>query len=668
MLNWTALTTTAQLNGAAGIASWTIKSGTSTTNMSFLVSHSNSPASITYTVDTTLVDDGTIYYSVTPVVTLTADGVESTAVAANSVAATAAGVPTNLRNKLFSLTQIEMEWDTLTSALFYYAAKGSTLTGAFTDISVCKRTAGLTCLDAAPGTASSGGYKYYKVRGLFASDLSGVYSTPVKLWAAGAPTVAPAAPTLKPVVSTTTDGVTTTNIPTADLVVIVWTAVTTGWNGATDGVTDYTVTYGLDNVAATAVNPVYDHVQTANTAGTMVYVLEYSHNTSTILDGLMYYRLTATTVAGTTALSSASAGILSANAPGAPTAVIESATFKATADMVKITWTKPVQTTTNGRLNGGVLSGYNVYYGFSPTTVTTLCAATPTVSTDTAAYDHTVTGATFPDGLIFYAVEAINNLEGAVKGTSPKSAVSLGILSGAPFPPYVPTALIQSATNGSDCDATNVTWTAPDNNGGAPILNYSITYSLTAGGSVAGTFTSTTLSYTHDTTSVTNGRLYYKVAANNKVGLGPYTAETEIDSSCKPLPAFDLKMKVGSTQSTDELTVQWTAGDNQGQVITGCTVYYYFANTDNTNSVTGATASTSIAAGTNEYKLDATSVTDGEITFYVKCTNSIGTSDAQKLTTDTATSVTAGQKMITLCSCSVPGVPTGFTAVYNQET
>lgn len=103
------------------------------------------------------------------------------------------------------------------------------------------RTASTSCLDASPGIASSGGFKYYKVRGLFAGDLTGVYSTPVKLWAAGAPTVAPAAPTVKPAVSVTVSGVTTTttNLPTADLVTIVWTAVTTGYNGATDGITGY---------------------------------------------------------------------------------------------------------------------------------------------------------------------------------------------------------------------------------------------------------------------------------------------------------------------------------------------------------------------------------------------------------------------------------------------
>lgn len=255
-----------------------------------------------------------------------------------------------------------------------------------------------------------------------------------------------------------------------------------------------------------------------------MYVLEYAHDTSAISDGVLYYKLTATTVAGTTPASAASVAVISANAPAAPTAVIESATFKATADMVKITWTAPTFTTTNGRLNGAAVSGYNVYYGFSPTTVTTICAVTPTVATATAAYDHDVSGATFPDGLIFYKVEAINNLQGSAKGTSAKSVVSLGILSGAPFPPYVPTALIQSATTISSCTSANISWTAPDNDGGSPITNYSITYSLTNGGAVAGTFTSTTLTYAHDVTAVTNGMLYYKVAAQNVVGLGPYTA------------------------------------------------------------------------------------------------------------------------------------------------
>jgi hypothetical protein len=110
--------------------------------------------------------------------------------------------------------------------------------------------------------------------------------------------------------------------------------------------------------------------------------------------------------------------------------------------------------------------------------------------------------------------------------------------SSAPLPPGAPTMSAPTAGNG----LVNLGWTAPTSNGGAPITDYAVYRSTTAGSETFLANSGGALTYADST--VTNGTTYYyKVAAINTAGTGALSNEVSITPS-SGLPAADFGVGV----------------------------------------------------------------------------------------------------------------------------
>jgi hypothetical protein len=140
------------------------------------------------------------------------------------------------------------------------------------------------------------------------------------------------------------------------------------------------------------------------------------------------------------------------------------------------------------------------------TTWTTFTAA---ASTATSA---TVTGLTNGTAHVF-RVAAINGV-GVGAYTSASTAITLGT-------PNAPTGLTATGGNAQ----VSLTWTAPSNNGGSAITDYSVQYSSDSG-STWSTFSRTaSATASQVVTTLTNGTAYvFRVAGINANGTGTYTA------------------------------------------------------------------------------------------------------------------------------------------------
>jgi titin len=174
---------------------------------------------------------------------------------------------------------------------------------------------------------------------------------------------------------------------------------------------------------------------------------------------------------------------------------------------------------------------------------------------------------------------------------------------------------IASATRGN-AQAT-VTWNAPANNGGAPILGYTVT--AYAGGTlVAGKTCSPTpaTGLTCEVTGLTNGTAYtFKVVASN---LNGPSALSEASSPVTPASAPTAPAAPTVTRGDAKVTVTWVAPANGGSAITGYTVSTFAGGT----LVAGKSCTPTPVTGVT---CDVTGLTNGTAyTFTVKATNGVG--------------------------------------------
>ena len=198
-----------------------------------------------------------------------------------------------------------------------------------------------------------------------------------------------------------------------------------------------------------------------------------------------------------------------------------------------------------------------------------------------------------------------------VLATDPDSDSSLGeatvTVEWSPPSATAPGAPASIAADPGDSEAV-VTWTAPTDNGGAVITNYTVTSSP---GDRYCTWTSGPLTCT--VTGLTNGTEYtFIVTATNSAGEGPATSGIQ----ATPISLPGAPASIAADPGDSEAVVTWTAPtDNGGAVITNYTVtsspgdrYCTWTSGPLTCTVTGLTNGT-------------------EYTFIVTATNSAGTSD-----------------------------------------
>jgi predicted phage tail protein len=207
---------------------------------------------------------------------------------------------------------------------------------------------------------------------------------------------------------------------------------------------------------------------------------------------------------------------------GAPSTVVKAVPFttpgaplKLTAtsgkDWINLTWNAPLGD------GGRPVQGYRIYRS------TSLYGAYSQVTyTQSLSYLETPLA---PGTAYFYYVMACN-----VAGCGPSSSkVSANV----PTLPSQPATCIATQLNGKGSDWVHVQWTPPSNNGGAPILNYSIritdfgypTVYKTA--QPLGNATATDIYMPANTGATEQGGKYYYnffVAAKNAAGVGPECA------------------------------------------------------------------------------------------------------------------------------------------------
>ena len=239
-------------------------------------------------------------------------------------------------------------------------------------------------------------------------------------------------------------------------------------------------------------------------------------------------------------------------------------------------------------------------------------------ATTTGATSPTVAGLT--NGTSYTFTVSATNAAGASAPSTASAAVTPNTISEAP------TGV--SATPGNA--QAHVSWTAPAGDGGAPISGYTVT--ATPGGRTV----TTTGTSTAPITGLSNGTAYtFTVTAANTAGTSLSSA-----ASAAITPATTPGTPTGVLAIADnaEAVVSWTApASDGGSAITGYTL---------TATPGGRTATT-----TGDTTATVTGLTNGTAyTFTVTATNTAGTSPAS------AASVAVTPR-------TVPGAPTGATAV-----
>jgi hypothetical protein len=246
---------------------------------------------------------------------------------------------------------------------------------------------------------------------------------------------------------------------------------------------------------------------TGNTATT------YSHTGLTT--GTTYtYRVSAINSIGTSSASSETSATptssSSSSVPSAPTGLVATAS---SATQVNLSWSAP---SSNG---GYAITGYKIEYKIGSGAFSNLVSNTGTTST---SYSHTglSSGTTY-----VYRVSAINQI-GTGAASSEASATPTGSSQSASVPGSV-TSLVATAASPTQ---VNLSWGAPSNNGGSPVIGYKIEAKKGSGSfeTLVSNSQSTATSFSH--TGLTTGTTYYyRVSAVNSVGAG-----TQSETSATP--------------------------------------------------------------------------------------------------------------------------------------
>jgi hypothetical protein len=158
---------------------------------------------------------------------------------------------------------------------------------------------------------------------------------------------------------------------------------------------------------------------------------------------------------------------------------------------------------------GAPVAGYNVSIGASATGPWTSTTAIPG-TTLTATFNGLI------DGTQYFVIVTASNIVGRGSASAPASAVPVGV----PYPPTGVTLTSPSA------DHLRVSWVAPANTGGAPIVNYTVQFAAT----ILGPWSSVSAGAAHTTTlsglSASTSYLIRVVAWNSVGASSPSAAVT----------------------------------------------------------------------------------------------------------------------------------------------
>ena len=374
-----------------------------------------------------------------------------------------------------------------------------------------------------------------------------------------------------------------------------WTAPTSTGGAA---ISDYIVEYK----AASASNwaTFTDGTSTSTTA-----------TVTGLTNGTEYdFRVKATNVAGDSDWS-ATASATPSVPPGAPTGL----TATPGNAQASLSWTAPTST------GGAAISDYIVEY--KAASASNWATFTDGTSTSTTATVTGLTNGTEYNFRVSATNVAGNSTASATASTTPRTV------------PGAPTGL----TATPDDTEVSLSWTAPTNNGGAAISDYTIQYRAGTTGAWT-TFsdgTSTTTSAT--VTGLTNGTAYqFQIIAVNAAG----NSDASATASATPRTVPDAPTSLTATPDDTEVFLSWTApADNGGAAISDYIVEYKAASASNWATFNDGTSTSTTAT--------VTGLTNGtEYDFRVKATNVAGNSAASATATTTPR--------------TVPDAPTSLTA------
>ena len=290
---------------------------------------------------------------------------------------------------------------------------------------------------------------------------------------------------------------------------ITWTAPT---NTGGSPITSYTIKYpGISSDIIT------------NSSSTMANITGLTNGTS------YTFTVASTNSVGTSGYSSSSVPVVPAITISQPPTNVVAVPGNSSA---YVTWRAP---TNNG---GSTITSYQITYpGYSGSPITT------------SSTNIIINGLT--NGTSYTFTIAATNSSG--KSSFSNSSSSIIPLSTIPQPP---TNVVAVA---GDSLAT-ITWTAPTNNGGSPIIGYEITY---PGGDIYTNDASTTITITR----LTNGTSYtFEVSAITAIGQSIYTSSS---TPVTPLPASSLTVpnsptNVVAVAGNSSATISWTPPTNDG--------------------------------------------------------------------------------------------------------
>ena len=367
-------------------------------------------------------------------------------------------------------------------------------------------------------------------------------------------------------------------------VALTWTAPSD--NGGAS-ITDYSIQYSSNSGSTWTSFP---HTASAASGITV----------TGLTNGTTYvFRVGAVNSEGTGAWSSTSASVLPHTTPGAPTAVTPTHGNA----QVALSWAAPAS-------NGGLaITDYVIQYSSNSGSTWTTFADGTSTSTST-----TITGLTNGTGYVF-RVAAVNDAQGSWSATS-ASATPRTVTN-------TPSGLTATAGNAQ----VSLTWTAPSDNGGASITDYSIQYSSDSGTTWTSFSRTASTTASATITGLTNGTPYsFRVAAINSEGASSYTP----NATATPMTTPGAPSITGATVSNNNaVSISFSApASNGGSSITGYTA-----------TCAGSNGSTPTASGAGSPLSVSISNTGINYTCSVTATNGVGTSGASNTRTLSSTYV-----------------------------